>query len=250
MILPGWDSVDSVKSITSWLARATLTCWAALVLFEIIARVWDARKRLFDILALVAFAAAVSGEVIKYRYDERKDSLNEVLEQKLKQESQQQQREWEQERQRLQSQTEDAQRQIDKFNEQQRWRSVTKQQHDLLVTRLKPYAGTTVIMLVITVGGEEAQQYAEQIAKALRDAGWTVGVNAGIHQGEPRYDLTVVVNDQKHPHAATVLLDTLKEAKFTNVEGEASTNLSVDTFQIVVRPKPPTRNSSETKIKP
>jgi hypothetical protein len=250
MILPGWDSLDSVKSITSWLARVTLACWAALVLFEIIARCWHARKRLFDILALVAFAAAVSGEVIKYRYDERKDSLNEVLEQKLKQESQEQQREWEQERRRLQSQTEEAQRQIDKFNEQQRWRSVTKQQHDLLVAKLKPYAGTTVIMLFIATGGEETRQFAEQIANALRGAGWTVGMNSGFHEGVPRYDLTVVVNDQKHPHAATVLFDTLKEAKFADIEEEANPNLSIDTFQIVVRPKPPARTSSEINIKP
>jgi len=33
-------------------------------------------------------------------------------------------------------------------------------------------------------------------------------------EGLPRYDLTVVVNDKLHAHTATVLIDTLKEAKF------------------------------------
>ena len=84
-MLPGWDSLESVKSITTWLARGTLTGWVLLVLFEIIAHSWDKRKRLFNILALVAFAAAVTGEVVKYRYDERKDVLRDAVEQQLKQ---------------------------------------------------------------------------------------------------------------------------------------------------------------------
>lgn len=51
-------------------------------------------------------------------------------------------------------------------------------------------------MMYMDSGGEETEYYADQIADALRAAGWTVGVNAGSHGGEPRYDRTVAVNDK------------------------------------------------------
>ena len=60
-------------------------------------------------------------------------------------------------------------------------------------------------------------------------------------EGPARYDLTVVVNDKLHAHAATVLIDTLKEAKFHHVEGEANLALKKEDVELIVRPKPSSR---------
>jgi hypothetical protein len=45
-------------------------------------------------------------------------------------------------------------------------------------------------MVYMAAGGEETQNYAEEVAAAIREAGWTVGVNMGMHNGPPRGSLS------------------------------------------------------------
>lgn len=80
MNLPGWNSLDSVKSIDSHIQIATLLFWALLVVCEIIGVAWKKRAKLFNILALCAFAIAVFGESIHYKYDDRKEALHDARE--------------------------------------------------------------------------------------------------------------------------------------------------------------------------
>jgi hypothetical protein len=76
MHLPAWDTLESISRAASWIAIATLICWGLLVTSEILARFWERRKRLLDALALVFFALAVVGEVLNYKYAERKEFLH------------------------------------------------------------------------------------------------------------------------------------------------------------------------------
>jgi hypothetical protein len=98
-------------------------------------------------------------------------------------------------------------------------------------------------MIYMLSGGEETERYANQIADALRAAHWTVGANPGTHSGPARYGLTVAVNDVKHPHAATILLQSLGDAKFPSVEAEGDPSLSIDAIRVVVRAKPPSNKN-------
>ena len=83
MNLPGWNSLDSVKRIDSHIQIVTLLFWALLVVCEIIGVAWKKRTKLFNILALCAFAIAVLGEGIHYRYDDRKEALHDAREASL-----------------------------------------------------------------------------------------------------------------------------------------------------------------------
>jgi hypothetical protein len=234
MVLPRWDSLDSVKRISDLVQVVTLCCWGCLVLFEIMAHFWKKRSGLFTALALVSFALAVAGEVGEYKYSARKDQLHEDSERALGGKADTAvQRALDAE-----SKANAVQNKFDNLTEKMKWREITASQKALLGSKLSPFKGTTLVMIYMAAGGEETQHYAEEIAEAIRGAGWTVGVNMGMHNGPPRYDLTVEVNDKLHPHAATMLIETLRQTGFRDVQEEADPNLSKDGIQLVVRPKP------------
>ncbi len=232
MILPGWNSLDSITRIGNTVQVGTLCCWGCLVLFEAIAHFWKKKAALFTVLALLAFGLAVVGEIGNYKYGVRKERLHEDSEKALKRNADD-----------ANKKATTAQAELDRLRDEMKWREVTKEQKALLRSKLSPFKGTTLMMIEMTAGGYETEHYAQEIAEAIKSAGWTVGTNAGFHEGQGRYDLTVVVNDKLHPRAATVLLDALKRARFPDVEGEANPNLSKDQIELVVRPKPPMRTA-------
>ena len=235
MMLPGWNSLDSVKRIGDAVQIGTLCFWGCLVLFEVIAHLWKKRTSLFTALALIAFGLAVMGEVANYQYGGRREQLHDEAEKVLRKSAVDAQRD----ATTANIQAVATQGALDQLKNQMKWRELTKAQRSLLIAKLSPFKGTTLMMIYIGTGGEETRHYTEEIAGALRAAGWTVGMNEGIHTGEARYGVTVVVNDKLHPHTATVLFETLKEARFRDVEEDGNPNLSKDDFQLIVRPKPP-----------
>ena len=235
MTPPGWNSLDSVKHVSDVIQILTLCCWSFLVVFDALAHFWKNRASTFTALAFLAFAAAVIGEVGNYEYGGRKEALHDAAEETLRADAA-----------KAGDKAAKAQAELDRINVQMKQREVTPSQRKLLISTLSPFKGTTVTMIYMLTGGEETQMYAQEIADALRAAGWTVGMNAGSHEGPPRYDLTVVVNDKQHPHPATVLLDALKRANFPEVEGEADPRLPIETFEIVVRAKRPIEEGLST----
>jgi hypothetical protein len=84
MTLPGWDSLDSVKTFGSYVRAVTLYFWALLVSFDVAAHFWKRCSRFFTVLAFVAFASAVAGELVQNMYDQRKEDLHDFREATLK----------------------------------------------------------------------------------------------------------------------------------------------------------------------
>ena len=83
MTLPGWNSLEAVKRICSGVEVVTLTFWALLVVFEAAAHIWKKRAKIFNVLALLAFALAVSGEIISHQYNQRRESLYDARQKQL-----------------------------------------------------------------------------------------------------------------------------------------------------------------------
>jgi hypothetical protein len=83
MTLPGWNSLEAVKRISSGVEIVTLGFWVLLVAFEIVAHIWKKRAKVFNVLALIAFALAVSGEIINHQYNHQRETLYDAREQQL-----------------------------------------------------------------------------------------------------------------------------------------------------------------------
>lgn len=83
MTLPGWDSLETIKRISSGVEAVTLVFWVLLVAFEVVAHIWKKYERVFNILALVAFALAVSGEIISHQYNHQREALHDAREKQL-----------------------------------------------------------------------------------------------------------------------------------------------------------------------
>jgi hypothetical protein len=76
MPLPGWNSPISVRSIHAFLEVSALLCFAALVVFDVVAHFETKRKRLFERIALIFFALAVLAEIVAYPYSKRNDEFS------------------------------------------------------------------------------------------------------------------------------------------------------------------------------
>jgi hypothetical protein len=227
MALPGWDSLDSVRRIASAVQVTTLIFWGLLVLCEAVAHFWRKANRVFSVLALVAFAIAVSGEWIEYKYDGRKEALHDALDTALTNDF----------NKRLQTARDDAEKarsdaqhsadnashaqqkataaeqDAEKLKQQQGYRELTEDQKTQLIALLRPYAPQQVYF--VSAPDAEATEYADEISSALNSAGWkTVGpqYNWGTmtHQGE---GVWVQVSDvgKPAPRGAAVLQTALKK---------------------------------------
>lgn len=78
--LPNWNSVESVRRAHSVLEAGALVFFALLVLFDVLAHLWEDkdkdRARLFDKIGLCFFAIAVLAEIAAYPYGQRNDRLS------------------------------------------------------------------------------------------------------------------------------------------------------------------------------
>jgi hypothetical protein len=84
--LPGWENLETAKSIHSFFEIAALVLFAVLVLFEVLAHRKTKKENLFKILALISFAGAIGAEVVAYPYSRRMDELSsaEIATQRLR----------------------------------------------------------------------------------------------------------------------------------------------------------------------
>jgi hypothetical protein len=78
MLIPDWNSLDSVRRAHSDLEAAALVFFALLVLFDVQAHLskGETRKALLEKIGLCFFAVAVLAEIIAYPYGQRNDALS------------------------------------------------------------------------------------------------------------------------------------------------------------------------------
>src|ERR1039458_2293417 len=78
IILPDWNSLESVRRAHSDLEAAALVFFALLVVSEALAHLSDDKKteRRFDRIGIVFFAIAVLAEIAAYPYGQRNDTLS------------------------------------------------------------------------------------------------------------------------------------------------------------------------------
>lgn len=81
MLIPNWNSLDSVRHAHSELEGAALVFFALLVFFEALAHVSEDKKRerLLEKVGLWFFAVAVFCEMAAYPYGQRNDTLSEQI---------------------------------------------------------------------------------------------------------------------------------------------------------------------------
>ncbi len=79
VLLPDWNSLDSVRAAHSDLELAALVFFALLVVFDVLAHFAEEAKeraRLLEKIGLCCFAVAVLCEIVGYRYGQRNDALS------------------------------------------------------------------------------------------------------------------------------------------------------------------------------
>jgi hypothetical protein len=81
ILIPDWNSLDSVRHVHSELEAVALVFFALLVLFDVLAHLSkDERKeKLLEKVGLGFFAVAVLAEIVAYPYGRRNDTLSEQI---------------------------------------------------------------------------------------------------------------------------------------------------------------------------
>ena len=100
-------------------------------------------------------------------------------------------------------------------------RTITKEQHDRLVSFLKASGPPHSTAVRHAQGNLESRQYADQIAAAIVDSGWTVNPRP-IFLIELRVTVgvSILVNDVKHAPACAVTLQQALKAINIDAPGE------------------------------
>jgi hypothetical protein len=78
MLWPGWNDLDSIKTVSSRIADIIVGFWVTMALLEVAAFFGNFSKRAAKWLAglgLLALVVAVFGEVVQRKYEHRKDAL-------------------------------------------------------------------------------------------------------------------------------------------------------------------------------
>lgn len=189
MILPGWNSLDSVTRIGNAVQIGTLCCWASLVLFEAVAHFWKKGAAFFTALALLAFGLAVVGEVGNYKYGGRKEQLHEDSEKALKQ------------------RTAELEAKLVA-------RSLNKEESDKLAAVLRNFPGQKIEIIEYSLS-REASSLSKQIQAALVAAKWdakVIGMLGGAEL-EPGIHILIAPGQTEFP-AVVALVQILKEQGF------------------------------------
>jgi hypothetical protein len=76
ILIPDWNSLDSVRHVHNVLEAAALVSFALLVLFDVLAHFSEDKKkeRLLEKIGLYFFAVAVLSEIVAYPYGQRNDA--------------------------------------------------------------------------------------------------------------------------------------------------------------------------------
>jgi uncharacterized membrane protein len=75
-----WNTLDSVRAVHSFLEASALAFFALLVLFDVLAHVYDEHPKMakgFERAGLWFFGVAVLAEILAYPYSRRNDELSE-----------------------------------------------------------------------------------------------------------------------------------------------------------------------------
>jgi hypothetical protein len=219
MTLPGWDSLETAKVIASRTEVTTLCFWVLLVLFEIIARSWKRLAKVFDVLALFAFALAVSGEIVEHKYNQRKEALYEAREQRLSAEFNRKLEKANEDAQKArdssttaQQDASAAQKEAAELRHQQAGRALSAQQKAQLLSLLKLESPQELYFL--SAPDSESQTFADQLFAILRAAGWKTSLppyNWGTVQHYPVGVVILTADLKNAPRGAVVLQGSLKK---------------------------------------
>jgi hypothetical protein len=237
MTLPGWNDLNSAKRISSAVADITVSFWALMVLFELSALIWKRYQKRLVAIGFIAVAFAVAGEVVERKYGHRVDVLDEerynktvqdlnskinaanVAAQVAKSENsaaQQQAEEAEKVSSAAQKVAQDAQTQADTLRKQQAPRSLANEQQQKIRSYLSK-CPPGAFEINASINENDARPFAEQIASAFRNSGWSVKITNAMFTGPDVSGLWLTIQDpQRPPRAAVDLNNALSAARISN----------------------------------
>lgn len=234
MLLPDWSSLDAVSRFVSRLGISEWSCLAVAAVTEVTALFLERMKRLqqaLEIIGAVAFLAFIPILHFEHVYSDRAAQLlsGNIQSEKTqvsqltkrlaesgaqvttaRQEAAQASADSRVDRQRLEA----SENQILDLERKRRPRTLTTQQRDHIVSALLPYSGRASAAIRVLSLESEAQNFANQLASALRDSGWTVTTNmAELTSRQAIFGLKVDVGDvQNPPIGANALVKALRDA--------------------------------------
>jgi hypothetical protein len=228
MFLPGWDSLESVKTLNFLFHIAALVFIALLVLSEIMAFLYAERR---DTLAeLRDSAAAFHREQVMDEADRRHAAEIGGLKTQLAE---------------AKNQLAEAENKVEEVKRQQAYRHLTDEQKQELIRALSPFRGDKVRIFYI-VGDAEGKAYAEEFLSVFAQAGWDYGGGFGVNQGifdkdpigiEITLNATQVATG-KIPRAAETLARTLSALGLPE-QGFRSPGVAPGTIELRIGKKPP-----------
>lgn len=228
MFLPGWDSLESVKTLNFSFHIAAFVFIALLALSEIMAFVYAERR---DTLTEVRDStAAFHRKQIADEAESRHAAEIGSLKTQLKE---------------AENQLAEAERKIEEAKQKQTYRHLAVEQKLALIKALSPFRGHKVIILSI-LGDAEGKAYADDFVNVFAQAGWDYGGGVGVNQR--RFDKDPVgieltlnaaqVDAGKIPRAAEILGRTLGTLGLV-ANGFRSPDVPPDTIEIRIGKKPP-----------
>src|SRR5580704_2499540 len=176
-ILPNWNSLESVRNAHSLLEGWALVFFAALVIFDVVAHMYEDehrdRSKLFERIALWCFGVAVLAEIVAYPYSRRNDFLsdqqNAVQRDKIAS--------LDNSTQKLKTDAEIARKQAEdeatarvKIEARVAWRRLTKQQQEEIGSSLEHRFSNQGVSVWYSAGDIESSWFAADIADALQKA--------------------------------------------------------------------------------
>lgn len=208
---PGWNDLETIKTVSSRIADITVGFWVAMALLEVAAFFGDFSTRVAKRLAglgLLAFLFAVSGEVVERKYDHRKDWLYDQREvqtakdfnQKIDDANAKAQaagdanKASEQKATDAQKTARAAQAEADALRKQNEPRTLTKEQQQKLSAYLEK-CPTGAFDLNASIEESDARPYAEQIASVFRAKNWDIKIHNSSFTGTDITGLWITVQN-------------------------------------------------------
>ncbi len=228
MFLPGWDSLESVKTLNYSLHIAALILITLVALSEIMAFLYAERR---DTLAELRDSAAVlHRQQALDEADRRHAAEIGGLKTQLAE---------------AENQLSEARKKVEEDTRTQDYRHLTDEQKQTLIKALSPFRGDKVRIFYI-VGDAEGKAYAEEFLHVFAQAGWDYGGGFGVSQGifdqDPvGIDITLnatQVATGKIPRAAETLARTLRALGLPE-RGFRSPGVAAGTIELRIGKKPP-----------
>jgi hypothetical protein len=167
--MPGWNNLESAKSIHAFFEIGALIFFALLVWFEVLVHRHTKREHLFTLLALISFAVAIVAEICAFPYSRRVEKLSSdeinVLSTKFA--------ESENARSNLLAAASNAQASAAEARELTSSRHITPQMRDKFLALVKE-APKGRVFFCIADGTRESQGFASELMSLLHLAGYIV----------------------------------------------------------------------------